>query len=118
MRVLLAVVFVLFGLGANCAGCPPTPTPTPVSDGSISDSSTPSDPTPSPVRPDVLLTRCQQMCLNLNGLGCAESVKYGLIKCGETCEHVLSSGIINLNINCVISAASKAEVQKCGIKCQ
>lgn len=104
MRVLTIVVFVALCLGANCAGCPVTPTPLPDS------GTTPGDAPSS--------ATCQAMCANLLDKKCEEAVKKGVDKCVETCTQIVSSGSVNLDINCVASATTTSEVQKCGVRCK
>jgi hypothetical protein len=130
MRYLILASLLVFSFGVNCAGCPPTPTPIPdagvvtTPDAPVAvivpDASAPVTVVDAISTSDVVVaqTPCQKMCANLLALQCEEAVKNGVAKCVETCDRVSSSGIVTLNVTCVIPAQSKTEVQKCGVRCK
>lgn len=97
-------------------GCPPSPTP-PAPD--ASDAALPmSDAAPADAAVVVqeASTASVLACANLAAVGCAEGK---VSNCAATMDHVLSEHLTTVNLTCLTTKKTKAELRACGfVVCQ
>jgi len=101
----LALVVIALAMASQCSRAPnpPDPGPSPA-------------PTPTPSGGSGPTTPCEQYCAALLAVDCPEGQADN---CVSACERVREDDIVDLRVDCVVSAHSQSAVRACGsVRCR
>jgi|WetSurSiteA1Bulk_404760.scaffolds.fasta_scaffold61230_2 hypothetical protein len=117
MRLLTVLVLIVAGL-SGCVGCPPVG----VATAKIDAGDHGNEPVLSPIDATandapLMMSDCQTICINLYNADCAEATRFGQPFCVDTCEHILKSKFLDLDVKCLLKAETTFAVKMCGIRC-
>jgi hypothetical protein len=109
----LGLVFVLCAVACNPVPVVPSPADACVDASSnlAVDASADAGVVPSA---DANTSPCQSACNALLVAGCAEGSNPG---CVVTCDHLVATHLVALDVVCLAKAKSSAEVRRCGVGC-
>lgn len=115
MRALSLLALVI-GM-AGCIGCPPINTlPGQTEDNAGVNLSPPTIDTAVEDAP-MVVTDCQAICANLYNADCAEATRYGQGYCVDTCDRILKTRFVDVDVKCLLKAETTYAVKLCGMRC-